>query len=74
MARQTAQDRARRLEQGRCPIHGIDMPQVGLNTCGPGFVVECPRKDCNIQGKSLEPSGPVDLLAEFEGVIAAGDA
>lgn len=29
MARQSAADRAKRLNSGCCPIHGIGMPQVG---------------------------------------------
>lgn len=74
MARQSAQDRAERLAEGRCPIHGIDMPQIDI--LGEGtmrrWLVECPRGDCEIKGTSHKPSGPVDLLPEFRNLIEIG--
>lgn len=41
MAEQSRIDRLKRLEDGRCPIHGIGMVQVGQD--GALFRVECPR-------------------------------
>lgn len=67
MAKQSARDRAQRLAEGNCPIHGIGMPQVGLHGEGAAvrFLVGCPRKDCSILGTALEAGGPVELLQEY---------
>lgn len=74
MARQSAQDRAERLAEGRCPIHGVDMPQIAVLEGGTmeRCLVECPRGDCEIQGTSLQPSGPVELLPKFINLIGGG--
>lgn len=71
MAKQIARDRAERLKDGRCPIHGIDMPQIGLDGEGveQRFLVGCPRKDCEIKGTSVMPFGPVELLPEYATLI-----
>lgn len=71
MARQSAKDQAERLSKGCCPIHGIDMPQIGLVDDGSEqhWLVECPRRDCEMKGTSVEPSGPVDLLPECKAQI-----
>lgn len=74
MAKQSAQDRAERLAEGRCPVHGIDMPQIAVIREGTmeRCLVECPRGDCEIQGTSLQPSGPVELLPKFRSLIGMG--
>ncbi|MNJ14742.1 hypothetical protein D3C77_89760 [compost metagenome] len=68
MARQSIQDRTERVSRGCCPIHGIDMPQVGQHGEGDArrWIVACPRRDCEIRGTSLQYDGPVDLLPEFQ--------
>lgn len=71
MARQSIDDRVERLNKGCCPIHGIDMPQV--DQVGEGgvrrWLVECPRLDCEVQGLSQQPDGPVELLPAFQVLI-----
>lgn len=71
MARQSINDRLDRLNKGCCPIHGVDMPQIGqigegASTC---WLVACPRRDCEIQGTSLRHDGPVELLPAFQELI-----
>lgn len=68
MAEQSRIDRLKRLEDGRCPIHGIGMVQVGQD--GALFRVECPRADCNVQGTTHEPHGPVTLNSIHLALIA----
>jgi hypothetical protein len=66
MAKQSAEDRARRLENGCCPVHGITMLQVGLTEDGLRYIAGCTRKDCDIRGITDEPFGPLTLLPKFE--------
>lgn len=63
MAKQSAHDRRSRLLKGNCPIHGLPMTQVG--NCKDGAIVECSRKDCNIQGIQYLPSMEVHLTNKF---------
>lgn len=74
MARQSTQDRTERLNKGCCPIHGIDMPQIGHQGEGNArlLLVECTRRDCEIRGTSSQHDGPVELLPEFQ--ILVGDS
>lgn len=74
MARQSVNDRLERLNKGCCPIHGIDMPQVGQLGEGSAkrWLVACPRRDCEIQGTSQQHDGPVELLPEFLVLIGRG--
>lgn len=71
MARQSIDDRLKRLSKGCCPIHGIDMPQVDQLEEGgvKRWLVACPRRDCEIQGTSLQNDGPVELLPAFLALI-----
>lgn len=71
MARQSVKDRADRLKSGCCPIHGIDMPQIGIwgDDERRGALVGCPRRDCNVMGVAEAPGGPVELLPEFRGLL-----
>lgn len=71
MAKQSASDRIARVKEGRCPIHGIDMPQIAWVSGGSEqlFRVACPRRDCSIEGVSAAPSGPVELLPEFTALL-----
>lgn len=68
MAKQTPADRLSRLADGRCPIHGLPMYQVGSAVVDEKtrFVAECTRADCNVQATTHEPFGPAVLLPEFE--------
>ena len=65
VAKQSRTDSLKRLESGRCPIHGLSMLQVDLAHEGTVFVVACPRKDCKIQGHSVEALGLVMLTDDF---------
>lgn len=67
MVRQSAKDRKKRLCIGACPVHGIDMPQIGLVGSGSDqlFLVKCPRRDCEIKGTTAKPNNPVRLLPEY---------
>jgi len=69
MVKQSAKDRAGRLSNGCCPIHGIPMLQIGLTNVVAGkqlFIAECPRNDCSIQGTTSTPFGSVSLLPAFQ--------
>lgn len=59
MAKQGKVDRLKRLEYGGCPVHGVAMGQEGIR--GQLFQTNCPRGDCNIQGTTHKPHGPVTL-------------
>lgn len=61
--RQSIQDRQARLDRACCPIHGIDMVQVGNEFLdGRGkTVVQCPRDDCDIEAITDGPHGPAHL-------------
>ena len=45
--------RRRRLNQGRCPVHGIFLTQSGVSLDDQGNpdgdLVECPRRDCKFE-------------------------
>jgi len=69
MAKQSTKDRELRLNEGRCPIHGLTMNQVTpwYESNGVEFtVVACPRKDCEIKAKAFDIEGPWELLPEFD--------
>lgn len=68
MAKQSAQDRARRLSEGCCPVHGIPLSQVGITEDGRRSIAGCPRKDCDIRGV---PDGPraFALFPQFEHLL-----
>lgn len=77
--KQSKLDRLKRLNESRCPIHGLFMSQVGehyiysdpCNTCGEKkfidqlYIVKCPRKNCDIKGVTESYDLPVQLLPEF---------
>jgi len=44
MARQSREDRIKRLSVGRCPIHGTRLVQLG-----PDEFEYCPRSDCLVR-------------------------
>jgi hypothetical protein len=51
MAKQSYSDRLKRLQEGRCPVHGValDMdytPGCGYGSWGRRAVLRCPRRDC----------------------------
>jgi len=74
MAKQSKQDRLRRLNRGRCPVHGVLMTQVDdWFPDGDGdryTIVGCPRKDCEILVLAWdEYSGPYRMHEDFEYVI-----
>lgn len=71
--KQSLVDRIKPIDEGRCPIHRLYMPQVGRweEQIGGAIdgaqvtIVECPRKDYNIQAKAVGPDGPWELLPEW---------
>jgi hypothetical protein len=67
MAQQSVEDRLRRLEDGRCPVHGIGMVQVGLKNAL--FIARCPRSDRGIHGTASQPHGPVTLSPEHQTLL-----
>lgn len=67
MAKQSIQDRLTRLADGRCPVHGTGMVQVGLN--GVLFVARCPRRDCGVTGTATVPHGPVTLSPDHQKLV-----
>lgn len=70
MKKQNKDDRLKRLAEGRCPVHGLTMTQVGLADNGRRFVVACPRMDCDIEGHSEDPFGPVTLTPSSAHLLA----
>lgn len=83
-AKQSRADRERRLNEGRCPVHGIWMPQFSswYLPCGhsePGFltgdedaaytIVSCPRADCGIMVKAFDVFGPWKLTKEWSWIL-----
>lgn len=54
----------RRLRQGRCPMHNVVLPQVGMS--GTRAVVECSVKEREISGTADSFGGAVYLDKRFE--------
>jgi hypothetical protein len=69
--KQQTKHREERLQDGRCPVHGLTMSQVGLTDDGLVFIVGCPRKDCSIKATELVPFGPATLLPEHSHLLDA---
>ncbi len=71
MAKQSREDRLRRLNRGGCPIHGIPMGQVDVwyeSPKGDYTIVACPRGDCNIKAK-MYLNEQCELLSQFSNII-----
>lgn len=69
MAKQSKQDRLRRLSNGWCPVHGMWMPHVD-NWYDEQHrrhlaIVECPRRDCDIRALVMDYSGPWEIHWEI---------
>ena len=66
--KQSLTDRLNRLNDGRCPIHGIWMSQVDgwyyPDDREPYTIVGCPRSDCEARAKANSFDGPWELLPE----------
>ena len=57
MKKQSYLDRANRMLDGRCPIHGYQMGQIGVTDDGACSIVECPR--CGIRAvQTIDVIGP----------------
>ncbi len=69
MAKQRSVDRIKRLLDGRCPIHGDGMSQVGVSSDSSVAIVKCNRKICDIEGWTFRCNGPVMLLPDWAHVI-----
>ena len=73
MAKQSKQDRLRRLNKGRCPVHGTWMPQVGdwypSDDNREYTIVGCPRRDCEILAYAWDYDGPWRIHPDFAYVI-----
>lgn len=68
MAAQSKEDRLKRLEDGRCPVHGVAMIQMGIRDSL--FQAKCPRSDCGIQGTTQEVHGAVALDPEHQELLS----
>jgi len=70
MRKQSRDDRLKRLKEGCCPIHGIVMGQVDISDDRITFIMECPRRDCNIRTFEIDAEdGSIEsiaLLPEFK--------
>jgi hypothetical protein len=70
MRKQSSDDRLKRLKEGCCPVHGLVMGQAGLSDDRSTFIMECPRRDCNIQTFEEDAEDgsivSIKLLPEFE--------
>jgi hypothetical protein len=71
--RQSRDERLKRLNRGRCPVHGLWMPQVdGWYYPDDGSkltIVRCPRRDCRITARAQSYSGPWKLNEEFADLL-----
>jgi len=65
MPRQSTRQLMNRLADGRCPIHGATMVQVGYAEDEKTEIVECTQADCGIRGTRSSPEAGVVLLSEF---------
>lgn len=72
MAKQSASDRRRRLLAGCCPVHGMGMGQVELwkQNGVVGYLVECFRKDCQVQAIQERIDAPLQLTPRFRHLLA----
>jgi len=65
-SRQSKSDRERRLQEARCPVHGLMVEHVGLSGRRDfPFTVRCPRPDCGVLGRQAHPGGPIKLVPLF---------
>jgi hypothetical protein len=59
-----------RLRDGRCPVHGLPMPQIGrwhYPRKDKAFtIVGCPRRDCSVIAKAREPFQNYELFRRGE--------
>jgi len=66
--KQSTSDRMRRLNQGRCPIHGTGMSQVDSwyypADREPYTIVGCPRHDCDARAMANSYDGPWEIMPE----------
>ncbi len=69
-AKQSVADQAKRLNGGRCPVHGLGMGQVDryyeTDDGQPFTIVGCPRRDCGIRAKAYGLNGPWELVDDSE--------
>lgn len=66
MTKQSYFDRITRLNDGRCPVHGIGLSQIGRTGEGANLrsIVGCGRRDCDISAYAQSIDGPWTLLPE----------
>ncbi|MDM8537811.1 hypothetical protein QUF70_13725 [Desulfobacterales bacterium HSG17] len=85
MTKQTPADRLLKLSAGKCPVHGIWMPQIDTwyyadtgeryfwpeeNADRAIFtIVECPWNNCGIQAKAFSNDGPWELTEKWEHLL-----
>jgi len=78
--RQSAADRQKRLDEGRCPIHGIGLCQIDSwyeeadwpkrRTLGKHYtLVTDGRNDCPLVIKAYDSDGPWEVLPEWEHIL-----
>lgn len=78
MAKQSRQDRLKRLYEMRCPIHGIYLAQIALEwidlPCGHSSarrsIAHCPRKDCHILVYEGYDDNLPEIFPEFSYLLA----
>ncbi|MNR56650.1 hypothetical protein D3C85_1772630 [compost metagenome] len=76
MAKQSASVPHSRLLAGCCPVHGMGMGQVGVwrQNGVEGYLVECFRKDCQVQAIQERIDGPLQLTPRFRHLLAPAAA
>lgn len=74
MAKQSYLDRITRFNDGRCPVHGIGLSQIGLTDEGASSraIVGCGRRDCDITAYAQTIDGPWTLLPEHTHLLKKG--
>lgn len=75
--KQSTEDRLRRMNDGRCPIHGTAMGQVDGWYYPEGekpYTIEgCGRRDCHVRVKAYSYDGPRELMPEWAHLLKEGE-
>lgn len=69
---QSVEARRARLDECRCPVHGLTMGQIGWYYATAVAFVGCPRRDCGIMATAPHPWGPATLTGAFAYLLEGG--
>lgn len=70
--RQSASDHAQRLQEGRCPLHGVKLSFSGFSLCDDHpLLVKCTRQGCSVIGHQAR-GGVTKLAKRMAGTCSQG--